>query len=1056
MNRRKYPRATLSVLALCLFAAVAMLVSPVASGQRETRVNQEISQVLDSFETVTLDPAEVLRSVRESGSVMLQTARGSFDLEVEPYDVRSDDYRAVTAGDGGVMTELPRTPSNSWRGHVRGQEGTVVRLYLDGQKVQGIIITPAETFYLEPARSLSNAASAKEMVFYSAADVKPTDASCEEATLGGKVAAEAARAGVPHAATASSTAPKPDEAFAPMPEARIALEADFEFFNKNVGLGGNAATTEADMRNILTQVDGIYEAQLGVSLRVVFVRIWTNSITGDPYTPTNASAALEEFADVYDGTFGVNGPPSRDLTHMFTGKNLDGSTIGIAYRGVVCNVPDSSYGISESLFVNNTAATRVGVTAHEIGHNFGATHPNQETIPPTNCAGFNIMNSSVQETSTFCQFSRDQITSHIATNSGINAGDPMCLARLTTQGCTYAITPTSQFYSTAGGTGTVNITSNCSWGVAEGAPWVTFNSEAGSGNSSVGFTVAANTNAGPREAIVEIGGQKLSLKQAASSGCGGTQLSFGPSVGASLADSDCRSAQTGRNNSPADIYTFTARANQRVRIEMLAAVKASDFDNLPPDQDPPAEALDTFVYLYGPDGSVVASNDDRSGNPHNTDSSVPVSGFVTLPATGVYTVVATSFEDFDNGNYTIRLTDNASTNSVSLSSAAYTVDEGTGGGGLGTDGTGFRVVTVTRSGTDTTGTATVDYATTDGTASKQKDYTQALGTLVFAPNETSKTFTVFVDDDAFAESAETVTLTLSNPVGTTLGATNTATLTINSNDGASGPSPVRAQSFNTSFFVRQQYLDFLSREPDSSGFNFWQGEINGCGADEQCKEVKRINVSAAFFVSIEFQETGYLVYRTYKAAYGDTTSPNVAGTVPVIRLNEFLPDTQRIGQGVIVGAPNWEQTLDANKNAYALEFVLRQRFLTAFPLSMTAAQYVDKLNLNAGGVLTTAERDALIAQLSSNPNVATSRAAVLRAVAENAALRQNEFRRAFVLMQFYGYLRRNPDDPQDVDFRGWKFWLDKLNQFNGDYIAAEMVKAFLAADEYIDRFGTRP
>jgi hypothetical protein len=272
---------------------------------------------------------------------------------------------------------------------------------------------------------------------------------------------------------------------------------------------------------------------------------------------------------------------------------------------------------------------------------------------------------------------------------------------------------------------------------------------------------------------------------------------------------------------------------------------------------------------------------------------------------------------------------------------------------------------------------------------------------------------------------------------------------------ASGPSPVRAASFNNAFFVRQQYLDFLNREPDTSGFGFWQGNITECGSDEPCKEVKRINVSAAFFLSIEFQNTGYLVERTYKTAYGDATSPGVAGTVPVIRLNEFLPDTQRIGRGVIVGAAGWEQALEANKQAYMLEFVLRPRFLAAFPLTLTPAQFVDKLVQNAGITLTAADRDALIAQFNTTGDVSAVRAAVLRAVAENQQLQDNEKRRAFVLMEYYGYLRRNPDDAPEptLNFAGWKFWLDKLNQFNGDPVAAEMVKAFLSSDEYIQRFG---
>jgi hypothetical protein len=485
---------------------------------------------------------------------------------------------------------------------------------------------------------------------------------------------------------------------------------------------------------------------------------------------------------------------------------------------------------------------------------------------------------------------------------------------------------------------------------------------------------------------------------------------------------------------------------------MLAAIKASDTTA----GDPPAEALDCFLYLFGPDGSIVAFNDDRSATPHSTDSAIPNAGFITLPSTGVYTIAATAFDNNDDGAYTLVFADNSSANSVTLSAAAYGVGEGTSGNGLGIDGTGFRVVTVTRTG-DTTGTATVDYATSDGSASKQSDYTQALGTLVFGPGETSKNFTVFVKNDAFLEGAETVQITLSNPVGTTLGATPAATLTITSDDAASGPSPVRAESFNTSFFVRQQYLDFFSREPDASGFAFWVNDIESCGADAACREVKRINVSAAFFLSIEFQETGYLTYRMYKAAYGDATSPGVPGTVPVIRLNEFLPDTQRIGRNLVVGAANWEQLLEANKQAFALEFVLRPRFIAAYPLSMTPAQFVDKLNQNAGFVLTPAQRAALITQLNTSADASAARASVLRQVADNATLRQAEFNRAFVLMQYYGYLRRNPDDAPEpgLNFGGWNFWLGKLNEFNGDFVRAEMVRAFLTSFEYIDRFGNR-
>jgi hypothetical protein len=56
-------------------------------------------------------------------------------------------------------------------------------------------------------------------------------------------------------------------------------------------------------------------------------------------------------------------------------------------------------------------------------------------------------------------------------------------------------------------------------------------------------------------------------------------------------------------------------------------------------------------------------------------------------------------------------------------------------------------------------------------------------------------------------------------------------------------------------------------------------------------------------------------------------------------------------------------------------------------------------------------------------------------------------------MQYFGYLRRNPDDAPNSDFSGFDFWLTKLNQFNGDYRGAELVKAFITSSEYRVRFG---
>jgi len=262
------------------------------------------------------------------------------------------------------------------------------------------------------------------------------------------------------------------------------------------------------------------------------------------------------------------------------------------------------------------------------------------------------------------------------------------------------------------------------------------------------------------------------------------------------------------------------------------------------------------------------------------------------------------------------------------------------------------------------------------------------------------------------------------------------------------------------YLVHQQYLDFLNRPPDEPGFAFWHNQIVNCNNNAGCIEVARINVSASFFLSIEFQQTGYLVERTYKAAYGDGPGASTFGgnhqlQVPIVRFSEFLQDTQRIGRGVAVLQPGWEQLLENNKQAYVLEFVQTTRFINAFPTSMTPAQFIDQLNQNAGNVLSPGERTTAINLfgVATNTSNVTARAQALRQVVEDSDFIAAEVNRAFVLAEYFGYLRRNPNDAPDTDHTGYDFWLTKLNQFNGNYINAEMVKAFLSSIEYRQRFG---
>jgi hypothetical protein len=257
---------------------------------------------------------------------------------------------------------------------------------------------------------------------------------------------------------------------------------------------------------------------------------------------------------------------------------------------------------------------------------------------------------------------------------------------------------------------------------------------------------------------------------------------------------------------------------------------------------------------------------------------------------------------------------------------------------------------------------------------------------------------------------------------------------------------------DSDFFVNQQYVDFLSRFPDQSGFDFWVGQTipDPCSGNSECILGRRDNTSGAFFLSIEFQETGYLVERMYKVAYGDADATSTFGgthsiKVPIIRRSEFLPDQLQVANGVVVNANGWQALLENNKVAFANDFVSRTRFTTAYPNSMTVAQFVDALNANAGNPLSQTERDSLV-------NSGMTRAQIVRAVAEDSDLANAEKNKAFVLMQYLGYLRRDPNSGQDTDYTGYDFWLQKLNNHGGDFHAAQMVRSFIVSGEYLNRF----
>jgi len=222
----------------------------------------------------------------------------------------------------------------------------------------------------------------------------------------------------------------------------------------------------------------------------------------------------------------------------------------------------------------------------------------------------------------------------------------------------------------------------------------------------------------------------------------------------------------------------------------------------------------------------------------------------------------------------------------------------------------------------------------------------------------------------------------------------------------------------TEFFVRQQYLDFLGREPEPQGFIGWVNTLRNCAAgDTSCD---RIHVSEAFFRSAEFQERGYFVYRFYSSAFG--RKPGYA---------EFTPDLARVS-GFLTN-----DQLEAAKTAFVNDFMTRPAFAAQYG-SLNNSAYVDAL-INTAAV-NLSNRQTLIDGLNAGT---LTRAQVLRQIAESGAVYQKYYNQAFVVMEYFGYLRRDPDIL-------YLDWIQVLDANPAD--SRRMVDGFVNSAEYRNRF----
>jgi uncharacterized delta-60 repeat protein len=435
------------------------------------------------------------------------------------------------------------------------------------------------------------------------------------------------------------------------------------------------------------------------------------------------------------------------------------------------------------------------------------------------------------------------------------------------------------------------------------------------------------------------------------------------------------------------------------------------------------------------DWITITSGFTGSGNGMVTYSVLTNSS--AQPRTGTITVAGQSFTIAQEGTVTTPSPTPVQTSTVGLSLNLYTVNEG--------DPSGILTIMVNRTG-DVSTAFTVGYATGDqsgftpcqtnntGFASDRCDYATAIGTLRFAAGETSKTIQIPIINDGHTEPNETFTITLRNLQGGATIGTSIATISIVDNDPTQATTnPVNDQGF----FIKEQYIDFLGRVAEPAGFDFWMNRMNNCPAGQICD---RIDTSKRFFESDEFNERGFYVYRLYDVSLGK---------FPLYA--EFVSDVARLNGFQTV------QEQRQNKDAYLSDFMKKVEFRTLYGAYVNpdgtlipgqAAGFVNALAAKAG--ITPAGKQTLIDNLANGTKdpAHTLEDFILQPEISNPGTKFYD--RARIVMQYFGYLRRDPEAG------GFDFWWDQLtNPARGhlqDY--RFMVGGFLQSDEYRFRFAS--
>ncbi|MFQ5446514.1 MAG: PKD domain-containing protein, partial [Saprospiraceae bacterium] len=349
----------LTTLSLLFFSAYIFAQNATFKGQPLKQGNYpELNAQFNTYEVYQLETGTFNSFVKNAGSSMeftLKMGTHDWNIWLTPRDIRSENYvRTVWTVDG--KKTLPKGENITYRGMLQQPGGGAVALTVDDDLIYGFVKTSGEMFFIEPVWYFVPGVAKSQFVVYAASAVKPRqDSRCgfDEMKKYMKIPAPDGSSG--KAPSLQKTGCKTVE---------LAIASDKLMYNKYGSVGAVEAHNIGVMNDVQTNYDNEFNDELHFEIVEQFTVV---PPANDPWTSsTDPSALLSSFTSWGPSGFSA----THDIGQLWTNRNFNGPTIGIAWLTSVCTA--NRYHCLQD-FSNNADLLRV-LTAHEIGHNFSATH----------------------------------------------------------------------------------------------------------------------------------------------------------------------------------------------------------------------------------------------------------------------------------------------------------------------------------------------------------------------------------------------------------------------------------------------------------------------------------------------------------------------------------------------------------------------------------------------------------------------------------------------------------------------------------------------------------